>query len=154
DPTKLIASASRLWGERLGYLFGAMVPVPGNNLRILAGGEMLEFGARKLEVVYTPGHASHHVSYFDQLQGVAFVGDTTGVCIDDGPYILPATPPPDIDLSLWDQSFFEITARNPARLYLTHYGFAHDPRAHVAVFRERLHRWSDQAEQILRGASD
>src|SRR5437867_2598515 len=83
DPSKLIASATRLWGEeQLEFLFGTMVPVPQDNLRILEGGETLEFGARKLEVVYTPGHASHHVSYFDQLDGVALVGDTTGVRID------------------------------------------------------------------------
>src|SRR5262249_15852403 len=123
DPSKLIASASRLWGDQLEFLFGTMVPVPQDNLRILEGGETLELGARKLEVVYTPGHASHHVSYFDQLDGVAFVGDTTGVRIDDGPYILPATPPPDIDLSVWEKSFEEILARKPKRLFLTHYSF-------------------------------
>jgi glyoxylase-like metal-dependent hydrolase (beta-lactamase superfamily II) len=153
EPAKLIASATRLWGDKLAYLFGAMVPVPQDNLRILAGGETLEFGSRKLEVVYTPGHASHHVSYFDHHEGVAFVGDTTGVRIDDGPYILPATPPPDIDLALWDKSFAEILARKPKRLFLTHYGFAEDPAAHIATFRERLYRWSGQAEQILGAAA-
>jgi glyoxylase-like metal-dependent hydrolase (beta-lactamase superfamily II) len=153
DPSKLIASATRLWGDKLEYLFGEMVPVPPDNLRILAGGETLEFSSRKLEVVYTPGHASHHVSYFDHHDGVAFVGDTTGVRIDGGPYILPATPPPDIDLALWDKSFAEILARKPQRLFLTHYGFAGDPAAHVATFRERLYRWTDQAEQILRAAA-
>ena len=154
DPSKLIASATRLWGEKLEFLFGAMLPVPQQNLRILAGGETLEFGSRKIEVVYTPGHASHHVSYFDQLDGVAFVGDTTGVRIDDGSYILPATPPPDIDLTVWDKSFAEILSRKPKRLFLTHYGFAQNPAAHIATFRERLHRWIEQTEQILRAAPD
>jgi glyoxylase-like metal-dependent hydrolase (beta-lactamase superfamily II) len=154
DPAKLVASATRLWGEQLDFLFGAMVPVPQNNLRILEGGETLEFGARKLEVVYTPGHASHHVSYFDQLDGVAFVGDTTGVRIDDGPYILPATPPPDIDLGIWDQSFREIVARKPKRLFLTHYGFVADPAGHVVTFGERLHRWMAETEKILRESTD
>jgi glyoxylase-like metal-dependent hydrolase (beta-lactamase superfamily II) len=153
DPSKLIASATRLWGDKLEYLFGEMVPVPQDNLRILAGGETLEFGSRRLEVVYTPGHASHHVSYFDHHEGVAFVGDTTGVRIDNGPYILPATPPPDIDLTLWDKSFAEILSRQPQRLFLTHYGFAENPAVHIATFRERLYRWTDQAEQILRAAA-
>lgn len=153
DPSKLIASASRLWGNQLDFLFGLPVPVPQDNLRILEGGETLEFGAREIEVVYTPGHASHHVSYFEQLEGVALVGDTTGVRIDDGPYILPATPPPDIDLALWDQSFAEINSRKPKRLFLTHYGFVNDPAAHVATFRERLHRWCEQTERILRATN-
>src|SRR5260370_13313482 len=78
DPSKLLASAQRLWPNDLQQLFGDVLPVPAENLRILEGGESLTLGSRKLEVVYTPGHASHHVSYFDQAEGIAFVGDTTG----------------------------------------------------------------------------
>src|SRR4029077_15481114 len=100
DPAKLLASAARLWPDTLQELFGDALPVPVENLHILQGGETLPLGASKLDVVYTPGHASHHVSYFDNADGVAFVGDTTGVRIDNAPYILPATPPPDIDLSI------------------------------------------------------
>lgn len=154
DPSKLIASAFRLWGDQLNILFGEMVPVPRDNLRVLAGGEMLELGSRNLDVVYTPGHASHHVTYIDQREGVAFVGDTTGVRIDNQPYILPATPPPDIDLDLWDNSFAEILARKPARLFLTHYGFAEEPASHIGAFRERLHRWAAQTASILQNTPD
>src|ERR1700719_1566923 len=98
DPSRLLASAQRLWPDNLHELFGETLPVPKENLRILKGGETLTLGARKLEVAYTPGHASHHVSYFDDVESVAFIGDTTGIRIDNAPYILPATPPPDINL--------------------------------------------------------
>ena len=161
DPSKLLASAGRLWGDNLSTLFGNTLPVPQENLRILEGGETLTLGARKIEVVYTPGHASHHVTYFDD--GVAFVGDTAGISIQNGPYIisathphyiLPATPPPDIDLGLWDSSFAAILARRPARLFLTHYGFSDDPAAHIAEFREQLHRWATLTEEVLRTAPD
>jgi glyoxylase-like metal-dependent hydrolase (beta-lactamase superfamily II) len=154
DPAKLLASAGRLWGNDLPRLFGETLPVPAENLRILEGGETLTLGARKLDVVYTPGHASHHVSYFDDDAGVAFVGDTAGIRIENGPFVLPATPPPDIDLELWDASFGAILARRPGRLFLTHFGYAHDPVAHIADYRERLHRWADIVEEILRSASD
>jgi glyoxylase-like metal-dependent hydrolase (beta-lactamase superfamily II) len=154
DPAKLLSSAGRLWGDDLPILFGETLPVPPENLRILEGGETLQLGARKLDVVYTPGHASHHVSYFDDAAGTAFVGDTTGIRIESGPYILPATPPPDIDLGLWDASFAAILARRPARLFLTHYGFSGDPAAHIAQYRERLHRWAAVAEEILHSAAD
>jgi glyoxylase-like metal-dependent hydrolase (beta-lactamase superfamily II) len=153
DPAKLLTSAGRLWGDELKILFGETVPVPQENLRILEGGETLTFGGRKLDVVYTPGHASHHVSYFDVDAGVAFIGDTAGIRIENGPYILPATPPPDIDLALWDQSFAAILARKPARLFLTHYGYADNPPAHIAEFRERLHHWSEAAEEALVSAA-
>jgi glyoxylase-like metal-dependent hydrolase (beta-lactamase superfamily II) len=142
DPAKLLASARRLWGDELPILFGETLPVPPENLQIMEGTQTLTLGSRKLEVVYTPGHAGHHVSYFDDAAEVAFVGDTAGIRIDNGPYILPATPPPDIDLSLWDQSFATILARRPARLFLTHYGYADNPAAHIAEFRERLHHWA------------
>jgi glyoxylase-like metal-dependent hydrolase (beta-lactamase superfamily II) len=150
DPSKLLASAARLWPNDLQRLFGDALPVPEGNLRILEGGETLALGARKLEVVYTPGHASHHVSYFDNPEGVAFVGDTTGVRIEGHPFVMPATPPPDIDLSIWDNSFAAILERKPSRLFLTHYGFSENPSEHILLFRERLHRWAAMAEQAIR----
>jgi glyoxylase-like metal-dependent hydrolase (beta-lactamase superfamily II) len=154
DPAKLLSSAGRLWGDDLPRLFGETLPVPAENLRILEGGETLTLGGRKLEVAYTPGHASHHVSYFDEEAGVAFVGDTAGIRIENGPYILPATPPPDIDLGIWDSSFATIVERDPARLFLTHYGFSDQPAAHIAEFRERLHRWAALTEEVLRTSQD
>jgi glyoxylase-like metal-dependent hydrolase (beta-lactamase superfamily II) len=154
DPAKLLASATRLWGDELSILFGETLPVPPENLRILEGAQTLTLGSRKLDVVYTPGHASHHVSYFDDDAGVAFIGDTAGIRIDNGPYILPATPPPDIDLALWDQSFAAILDRRPACLFLTHYGYSNDPNAHIAEFRERLNHWAEVAEQALASAAN
>ena len=154
DPTKLLASAARLWPNDLEQLFGQFLPVPAQNLRILCGGETLQFGTRKLEVVYTPGHASHHVSYFDASAGVAFVGDTTGVRIDNAPYILPATPPPDIDLGVWESSFAAILARRPQRLFLTHFGYSENPQEHIVEFRGRLHHWAEIAAASLREAPD
>jgi glyoxylase-like metal-dependent hydrolase (beta-lactamase superfamily II) len=150
DPSKLLASATRLWGSELPRLYGETLPVPAENLRILEGGETLALGARKLDVVYTPGHASHHVSYFDHEEGTAFVGDTAGIRIDNGPYILPATPPPDINLELWDASFDAILERRPARLFVTHFAYAQNPTAHIAEFRETLHRWAEIAAHNLR----
>jgi glyoxylase-like metal-dependent hydrolase (beta-lactamase superfamily II) len=155
DPTKLVASAARLWGPNLPKMFGNTLPVPKENLRILEGGEKIAVGNSDIDVEYTPGHAWHHVSYFDNSSGVAFVGDTGGIHIDNGPFILPATPPPDIDLEIWDKSFATILGRKPARLFLTHYGYSDDPAKDLAGFRERLHRWCALADRLLRtSASD
>jgi glyoxylase-like metal-dependent hydrolase (beta-lactamase superfamily II) len=153
DPSKLLASAARLWPNELQVLFGETIPVPAENLRILEGGETLTLGSRKLEVVYTPGHASHHVSYFDHKEGVAFVGDTAGIRIEGRSYVMPATPPPDIDLSIWDASFAAILARKPSRLFLTHFGISENPAEHVALAREQLHRWAALAGESTRTAA-
>jgi len=153
DPSKLLASAVRLWPNELHTLFGEMLPVPAENLRTLEGGETLTLGSRKVEVVYTPGHASHHVSYFDQQEGVAFVGDTAGVRIEGNSYVMPATPPPDIDLEIWETSFAAILERKPSRLFLTHFGFSENPAEHILRFRERLRHWAALAEKSIRSAA-
>jgi glyoxylase-like metal-dependent hydrolase (beta-lactamase superfamily II) len=103
DPTKLLDSATRLYGEHMDRLWGEFAPVPADRLEVLTGGERVEAGGRIFDVAYTPGHASHHISFFDGSSGVAFVGDTAGVSVNDG-YVLPPTPPPDIDLELWTAS--------------------------------------------------
>ena len=154
NPSRLLASANRLWGDGLQRLYGEILPVPRQNLHILQGGETLELGNRKLEVVYTPGHASHHVSYFDHAEGVAFVGDTAGIRIENAPYILLATPPPDIDLAQWDSSFAAILGRRPIRLFLTHFGFSDNPAAHITEYRERLRKWSALAAKALSSSPD
>jgi glyoxylase-like metal-dependent hydrolase (beta-lactamase superfamily II) len=154
DPSLLLASAGRLWGDGLPLLFGETLPVPEQNIHILEGGETVSLGERKFEVLYTPGHASHHVTYFDPQEGVAFAGDTAGIRIANGPYIMPAAPPPDIDLAIWNQSFDAILNLRPARLFLTHFGFAENPPEHIALFRERLHFWVGITENSLAAQPD
>jgi glyoxylase-like metal-dependent hydrolase (beta-lactamase superfamily II) len=154
DPSKLLASAERLWPGELQHLFGETLPVPFGNLRMLKGGETLALGSRNLEVVYTPGHASHHVSYFDATDGTAFVGDTTGFHIDGEPLAVPLAPPPDIDLEIWNASLDAIAARHPARLFLTHFGYSNDPAAHISEYRRNLQRWAALAAEILRSTPD
>lgn len=154
DPSKLLASAERLWPGHLQVLFGETLPVPFGNLRMLKGDETLSFGKRDLKVLYTPGHASHHVSYFDASDGTAYVGDTTGFHIAGEPYVAPLAPPPDIDLEIWNGSLDAILARRPQRLFLTHYGYSNDPAAHIAEYRDNLQRWAERAERILKSTKD
>ena len=150
DPAKLLESARRLYGEEMERLWGEFLPVPGENVRALAGGEGLSIAGRQLEVVYTPGHASHHVSYFDAATGLAFIGDTAGIRIENGQTILPITPPPDIDLESWARSWEQIQARRPERLFLTHFGPAGHVSEHLAELRERLEEWSVAVRESLK----
>ncbi len=149
DPSRLLQSAARLYGDDIERLFGQFLPVPAANLHALKGGETLALGSRQLQVLYTPGHASHHVTYFDSTESIAFVGDTAGICVNGHPFILPATPPPDISIELWDASLDAIAALHPKRLFLTHFSFSDHPDAHLAAYRERLHRWRDLSSLLL-----
>jgi len=151
DPSKLIASATRLYGDDMARRWGEIVPVPPANLRVLSGGERI--GAWRVE--YTPGHASHHVSYLHEPTGTALVGDVGGVRIDGGPTI-PPTPPPDIDLEAWHASLATIAAWEPTRLAVTHFGSFTDVEAQIAAMHAGLERWGalarDSDEPTFRAA--
>ncbi len=149
DPSKLLQSASRLYGENLRPLYGEFLPVPSSNIHSLQGGETVALGTRQFEVLYTPGHASHHVTYFDPAEGVAFVGDTAGISMNGHSFVLPVTPPPDISMELWDDSLDAIAGLHPKQLFLTHFSFADNPAVHIAGYRERLHRWRDLSAGLL-----
>jgi glyoxylase-like metal-dependent hydrolase (beta-lactamase superfamily II) len=133
DPTRLLASARRLYGEEMQALWGEVLPVPEARIRRLRGGEALD-GFR---VAYTPGHAVHHVAYLHEASGHAFTGDVAGVRIAEGP-VLPPTPPPDIDLAAWARSIEQLESWAPQRLALTHFGGYADGAGHLGELRERL----------------
>jgi glyoxylase-like metal-dependent hydrolase (beta-lactamase superfamily II) len=133
DPGKLLKSASRLYGSDMDRLWGEMLAVPAERVRVVSGGETL--GA--FRVAYTPGHASHHVSYLHEPTGWAFTGDVTGVRIDEGGVLAP-TPPPDIDLEAWRASLEVIEAWRPRRLAATHFGAYEDVEDHLSELRGQL----------------
>ncbi len=149
DPGKLVASAARLYGARMQELWGEILPVPGDQVHILEGGEVLEPGGRAFEVRYTPGHASHHVSYLDRETMTAFVGDTGGVMRPSVPLVLPVTPPPEVDIPAWLESIERILAWRPKRLALTHFGIAAAPDKHFEDLRQGLAEWAGYAKEAL-----
>jgi glyoxylase-like metal-dependent hydrolase (beta-lactamase superfamily II) len=143
DPTRLLASATRLYGEQMQRLWGEVLAVPTDRLRVLTGGETLG----PFTVAYTPGHASHHVSYLHQPSGWAFTGDVTGVRIADGPVLAP-TPPPDIDLAAWRDSLRIVEGWRASRLATTHFGARSDVSAHLAALRMQLDRLEALAGEL------
>ncbi len=151
DPAKLLASATRLYGGNMDRFWGEFRPVPADRLRVLTGGERIETAGRTLDVQYTPGHASHHVSYFDMTTGIAYVGDTGGIRVASG-FIKAPTPPPDIDLELWEASLRKIEAWHPKTLVLTHFGRVDEVTDHLRNFRGVLARQAALVRETL--ASD
>lgn len=152
QPEKLLASATRLYGADMDRLWGAFLAVPEFSLRPLAGGESITIGGRTFGVTYTPGHAVHHVTYFDASEGVAYVGDTAGIAV--GGYVLAATPPPDIDIARWEESLTAIAALEPSSLFLTHFGVVPDAAAHLATYRGVLRRGAERARQAVRAGGE
>jgi glyoxylase-like metal-dependent hydrolase (beta-lactamase superfamily II) len=148
-PQKLLESATRLYGNDMDRLWGEFLAVPADNVRALSGGERIDVAGRSFDVAYTPGHASHHVSYFDASSGIAFVGDTAGVCVDRG-YVLPPTPPPDIDIEAWTASVHRIEAWRPQTLFLTHFGpSVLPPATHLQALLDHLGITSARVRETL-----
>jgi glyoxylase-like metal-dependent hydrolase (beta-lactamase superfamily II) len=138
NPEKLIASATRLWPGEMDRLWGEFLPVPSDHLIVLKGGERIAAGGRDLEVAYTPGHASHHVSYYSGDTGIAFVGDAAGIRRPSGRFVLPPTPPPDIDLEIWRDSLARIGGWRPETLFVTHFGPHGAAAAHLTEMADHL----------------
>jgi glyoxylase-like metal-dependent hydrolase (beta-lactamase superfamily II) len=144
DPTKLLQSAERLYGDRMQELWGEVVPVPEENLKVLSGGESLA----RFDVAYTPGHASHHVCYFHREGGAAFVGDVAGVRIPPCDLLLAPTPPPDIDVDAWLDSMQTVRDWSPRSLHITHFGQVDDPAPHLDAFAAELRGVAGLAREL------
>ncbi len=144
DPSRLLASAGQLYGDQMERLWGRIVPVPEENVRVLQGGETV----LGMEVAYTPGHASHHVCYLDRESGTAFVGDVAACVIPPSGLVMPPTPPPDIDVETWERSLDVVAAWEPERLALTHFGAIEEPAAHLEAVRERLREEASLAREM------
>jgi glyoxylase-like metal-dependent hydrolase (beta-lactamase superfamily II) len=144
DPSKLLSSAERLYGDDMRRLWGEIVPVPEENVRVLGGGEI----AHGMRVAHTPGHASHHVCYLHEESGTAFVGDVAAVRIPPSNLVVPPTPPPDIDVEAWLESIDVVEGWRPERLALTHFGAVEAPAEHLAAVRERLREEAELAREL------
>ena len=142
DPSRLEASARRLYGDTFDALWGQLAPVPQENVHVV-GDRVLG-----LECFASPGHARHHVCYLD-ADGVLYAGDAAGVRIQPHRTVLPPTPPPDFDLDAWNETLDEIERRGPSRLSLVHFGIADDPERHVAELRVRLAEWVERMRADL-----
>jgi glyoxylase-like metal-dependent hydrolase (beta-lactamase superfamily II) len=145
DPSKLLASAERLYGDMMERLWGQILPVPEENVRPLAGGETV-LGMR---VAYTPGHASHHVCYLHEDSGTAFVGDVAACRIPPSNLVVPPTPPPDIDIETWERSLDLVAEWTPRRLALTHFGAVEDDvPGHLEKVRAKLREEAGLARRM------
>jgi glyoxylase-like metal-dependent hydrolase (beta-lactamase superfamily II) len=149
DPSKLVNSANQLWGvEGVARLWGQVIPVPQENLHILGEHNRITTGGQVFDVRYTPGHASHHVSYFDEASGIVWAGDTAGLRFTSQTFTLPPTPPPDIDLEAWGKSIATLRAWRPETVFITHFG----PYGNVPEHLDDLERSIAAAADLSRRA--
>ncbi len=155
DPTRLVDSASRVYGPLLDSLYGRLDPTPSERIHVLEDGEAIRVGpARSLVAVDSPGHAKHHLALHDTLSGVLFAGDAVGVKLPDAGVLRPSTPPPDFDLDLALNSLHRFADRRPTALALAHYGLLDDPADVLDEADGTLRNWVTVAESAYRKDED
>lgn len=154
DPSKLLVSAGRLYGDDMSRLWSDVLPVPEGNVRAIGDAASIAVAGHTLEAAWTPGHAWHHVSYFLPGPSIAFVGDTAGICRPGSRVVIPPTPPPDIDLEAWRASTDTILAWNPGTLFLTHFGPHAGPRLHFQTLWQQMDDWSRRVRASLSSADE
>lgn len=150
DTSKVVASAARIYGDRMQQLWGKIEPVPQEHLEVIEGGSILNVAGRRLEVHYAPGHAVHHVIFFDVHSGELFAGDTAGVRLQGVDYVRPPTPPPDLDIEAWSDTIDLIKRLRSDVLYLAHFGPTKNVTQHMERVREKLISWGDFVLSAMR----
>ena len=136
DPAKLIASATRIYGERMETLWGEFLAVPQDKLTILHDLDTVEVGQLHIQAYDTPGHANHHLAYL--FQEALFSGDIGGVRLSGQEYISVPMPPPEFHLEKWRASLARLAALPARWLAPTHFGLHPDPERHFAGLAHSL----------------
>ncbi len=152
DPTRLIESATRIFGDEMEKLWGRFAPVPKERLRVLHDLDVVRIGSLEVRAIETPGHASHHHVY--EWEDNLFGGDIAGVRLGKGPPIPPFVPP-ELQIESWLDSIQKMRALNPARLYLPHFGLVADSVVtHLDALEERVRRWSQWFRDRIRAGDN
>lgn len=155
DPERLNASSARVYGPLFDRVYGACTPIETPRIRGVADGELIDLGGgRTLELLYTPGHAKHHIGVFDSETGAIFSGDSVGVRLPGMTAIRPATPPADFHLEAALNSLERYRRRTPERVYLAHYGPVDPPDEALAEADDRLRLWAATAEAAYHESSE
>src|SRR5918997_5563197 len=150
DPSKLLKSAARLYGEaNMEELWGEVRPVPEDRLVKLEGGEEVEAAGGVVQAHYTPGHAYHHLAFYEPGTGYLFAGDVAGVRLPGQSYVKPPTPPPEVDIEAWKRSIETIRTMAPESLYPTHFGCYKDIERHLNELDQRLEEWLLLVEELM-----
>jgi glyoxylase-like metal-dependent hydrolase (beta-lactamase superfamily II) len=147
NPEKLIASATRIYGEKMDSLWGDFLPVTQDKIRLVQHEEQLDLGGVKIVALHTPGHAEHHVCYL--FDGICFTGDVGGVRIPGYPYLQVPMPPPELHFEKWYASLAVLRGAGIRQIAPTHFGIFDDPEWHLSQVENCLNMAETWLEKIM-----
>lgn len=150
DPSRLVDSARKVYGESMDALWGRILPAPADRVRVLQDSESIEIGHTQITAWDTPGHARHHHSYV--IGDTCFTGDVAGVRLENSEYLSVAAAPPQFDPDEYVRSVDRLLAGGFDRLFLTHFGSVDRPATHLQSYRNRIQAVADAARASLESA--
>lgn len=136
NPEKLLASAGRLYGDKMDTLWGEVIPVSPDKVTVMHDGEVVQIGGLTIRALEVPGHANHHLAYL--IGDACFCGDVGGIRLNPRHYLSLPMPPPDLNLEKWRESVKYIQQHNPARIIPTHFGIYQDVSWHLQAVLDAL----------------
>jgi glyoxylase-like metal-dependent hydrolase (beta-lactamase superfamily II) len=145
NPDKLIASATRIYGDKMETLWGEFLPVPEEQLNIVQDMQEIVIGNLRFLPINTPGHAEHHYAYL--FEDVCFSGDVGGVRIPGYQYLRIPMVPPELHLERWHASMKRLRREKFARIAPTHFGIFDDPEWHLRAVEKAIEdaeRWMEE----------
>jgi glyoxylase-like metal-dependent hydrolase (beta-lactamase superfamily II) len=155
DPSRLVASAHRVFGPDMERLFGDLLPVPADRLDVLGDVGEVDLGdGRRLDAFHNPGHASHHVGLLDTQSGDLYTGDAAGVYVPETADVRPATPPPDFDLNLALSSLHRMQDTGATRLLFSHFGPVTDVATTLVRSEAELRYWVEAVSRARAASPD
>lgn len=136
DPSKLLSSASRIYGDQMERLWGQTLPVPAGQIVPLRDQDVLTICGLQFKAIETAGHAWHHHAF--ALGDVVFTGDAAGVQLPGQPWTALPAPPPEFNLESWLKSLDKLQNLRAVAFYLTHFGRIDKPEQHINQFRKTM----------------
>ena len=152
DPSKLLTSATRIYGSRMDELWGEVLPAPAEQVLAVEDGAEIEVAGARIRALDTPGHAGHHLVFV--LEDAVFAGDAAGIRLPDQAWIDLPAPPPEFDLDAWRCSLARIRSIGARRIYRTHFGAAGDVAGQLNLFERLLEAGSTWVREMLASGLD
>lgn len=144
DPSRLIEGTRMVFGPSFESTYGPIEPVPESQVRVPEDGEIVSVNGRELQIVYSPGHAQHHIAVFDRSVRGIFCGEALGMLVDAASqFALPAVAPPNFDQALYLGSMERLRLLNPQVLFYSHGGVGREPDVLISTAAESTRIFGD-----------
>jgi glyoxylase-like metal-dependent hydrolase (beta-lactamase superfamily II) len=148
DPTKLVESATAVFGEKLVQMYGKPMPVDKNKINAVGAESHIDLGGVSLTTLHAPGHAPHQISVLLEEEHLLFSADAVGIVFPAFPTLIPTTPPPSLDPAKLTQTLEMLRQTSPKMLLVPHFGVRKDVNLVMDRTKEKVDQWVKEVSRL------